>query len=222
MNIIPTQGVQVVVVDDHKLIIEGCKLLLSNNKEVNLIGSYVNPKDFLEALKNKIIKPQIVLIDLNMPEINGVQLTKTLQSDFKNIRIIVLSMIDDVRMVQRMLKYGASGYLLKNEMQDELSIAIKEVSKGNLYYNKNIRSKLFRSNNKNKELKKSGIRPKLSNREEEVLQLILNEKQLTAISEILFISKETVISHRKNIMQKFGVNNTAGLVKSAIQWGYDD
>ena len=217
-----TRIIRVGIVDDHVLTLKGTEVVVKEAENIALIFSSTNGFDLLDHLELNPLSIDIILLDLNMPEINGVELTKRIKSKHGHIKIIVLSMIDDVKMIHRMQNYGAEGYLLKNNVQNELITAIHQVHQGNTYYNENIRKALFEKGEKRMSfVGKSSLRPRLSKREKEVLRLIIKEYTTPEIARTLFISEGTVITHRKHLLTKMNAKNTAGLVRIALEWGLD-
>ena len=212
--------IRVAVVDDHILTLKGIEFVLSDAKNITIADTFTDGYALLNILKSQDIQIDLVILDLNMPTINGVEMCKTIKANHPEIKVIILSMIDDVRMVKRMSKYGADGYLLKNNIQDELNKAINEVMAGNLYFNKEIRMAMLKSaNDSPQQYRNKALRPQLSRRETEVLKLIVQEYTTPLIAAELYISEGTVITHRKHLLTKTNAKNTAGLVRIAIEWG---
>lgn len=213
--------INIAIVDDHILTLKGIELVLSEKDNIIIRNAYTDGTELLELLKNKEHDIQLVILDLNMPKINGVEMCKRIKSKYPEIKIIILSMIEEVSMVKRMSKYGADGYLLKNNIQDELLPAIESVMSGATYFNQNIRSAIFQSaNNTSSPPESKSTRPRLSKREIEVLKLIVAEYTTPQIAKELFISEGTVITHRKHLLTKTNAKNTAGLVRIAMEWGF--
>jgi len=176
----------------------------------------------MEALKNQEV--EVVLLDINMPEMDGLETMKWLKRDYPKINTIVLSTLDEIKIVRKMLKLGVMGYVLKNTSYKELVNAIKTVYKGDYYFTPLLQKALIiKEKPEKKERKKAygqdGHHASLTKRELEILQLITQEYTGTEIAEHLFISKNTVETHRKNMVQKLGVKNIVGLVKYAIKHG---
>ena len=205
--------------DDHRLILEGIRSILSREHDMSVVGTFGDGASLLEALNVKQV--DVLLIDLNMPNKNGVDVTKYVKKHYPQIKIIILSMISDTQVIHRMVKHGADGYLLKNDIQDELVDAIHEIVLDKSYFNKDIKRLLFQSPDK-KTRSLNGRMPALTPRELEVGQLIVNEHSTPEIAELLHLSKETIISHRKKLLQKLEVKNTAGIVRKLISFGYVD
>jgi len=204
------------MVDDHKLIRDGLKLFLSESNEFDIIGEAGNGKECLELLKNN--KPDIVLSDLSMPVMDGMELTKQITQNYPEIKVIVLTMFDESQHVKQILADGAKGYLLKNCNEDELKMAIKKVSNGGTYYSEEVTTIIMNSLRKVKTKVDYRLTAEmhLTEREKEVLHLVVKEFTNQEIAEKLFISVRTVDAHKRNLLDKTGSKSVAGLVLYAI------
>lgn len=211
--------IKVVIADDHQLFAEGIKNLLRRTDRFNIeiIGEAQNGKELIALLKR--IDPDLLLLDLNMPELDGLGVLELVQDKQRQLKILALTMYDDAKLVKSAFKAGVDGYMLKNSDPRELLDAIDEVLKGKTYLGEGV------------ELIQNGSRPNklsasqemfadkfikkynLTKRELEILKLITNALSNKEIAKELFISDQTVSVHRKNIMRKLGVSNTAGLIK---------
>lgn len=216
------EPVKIFVADDHQLFIEGIKALTRDSQEVKLIGEAENGEDLLNQLKT--IKPDVILMDINMPKINGIEATKKIRQLYPAIKILALTMFDDTLYVSEMIKAGASGYLLKNAGRAELITAISTVNKGERYVSSEVSLKMIdkmnagdhsSSENKMPPVRKSDVTKK----ELEILKLIATELTNAEIAAKLNNSPMTIITHRKNLLRKLGVKNTAGLIKYAMENG---
>ena len=156
----------------------------------------------------------VLLLDINLPDINGIDLSKKLLKIYPELKIIALTNFEDISYVKRMLKIGVSGYLLKNTDKIELLQALKTVLSGELYLQKDIKERLI--NQKERPRTNNGLNIKLTRREHDVLVAISEELTTQQISEKLFISPKTVETHRMNIMSKLGAKNSVGIIKIAI------
>lgn len=195
------------------MVLKGLETMLSNTKEIDIIATFSNAQKTLEGLSKDC--PDVLLLDINLPDINGIALSKTLIKAHPNLKIIALTNFEDVSFVKRMLKQGVHGYLLKNTDKIELLEALKTVLSGELYLQKNIQKKLFTPASKTKN--STGLPTKLTRREHEVLVAISKELTTKEISEKLFISPKTVETHRMNIMSKLGAKNSVGIIKIAME-----
>lgn len=206
--------IQIAITDDHTIVIEGIKTMLKFNKEIEVLQSFENLNDTFENLNPEI---QVLLLDINLPDGNGINACKELLSKYSNLKIIALTNFEDSIFIKQILKNGALGYLLKNTSKKELTEAIKEVCKGNRYLPKKI-SEILLNNSIGVDNSKYFI-PKLTVREKEILTLIIKEFTTDEIAEKICISAKTVESHRSNLIQKLSVKNTAGLVRVAFEKG---
>ena len=206
--------IKIAITDDHTIVIEGIKTMLKSNKDVEVIQSFENLNDTFENLEDTI---QVLLLDINLPDGNGINACKELLIKFPNLKIIALTNFEDSIFIKQILKNGAMGYLLKNTSKSELIEAIKEVINGNRYLPKKINDILL--NDSIGHENSSFFIPKLTAREKEILALIIKEYTTDEIANELFVSAKTVESHRSNLIQKLGVKNSAGLVRVAFEKG---
>ena len=202
------------IVDDHKLFRDGLKLLLKVHPYIYEINEAENGTDFLEILPK--LKPDIVIMDISMPGMNGIEATKKALEIDPNIKIIALSMYADEEYSSNMIAVGAKGYLLKNSDISEVQNAILSVCEGKNYFSQEIMYNLVKNINQSK---KTIQTPDLTERELEILYFICKGLSNQEIGDKLFISKRTVDKHRANILEKTENNNTASLVMWAIKNG---
>jgi DNA-binding NarL/FixJ family response regulator len=205
--------IKIAITDDHFVVLKGIETLLVDEKHINVISTNETGQATLDALKNE--QPDVLFLDINLPDINGITLAKTITKQYPNVKIIALTNYEDVSFVKRMLNHGALGYLLKNAHKAELLEAIETVMKGEQYLQKSIEKKILNQSLGQRE--NSALQPKLTRRETEVLQAIYEELTTQQISEKLFISPKTVEAHRMNLMSKLGAKNSVGIIKIAIQ-----
>lgn len=206
--------INILIADDHQLLIDGIKSTLKDVEDFHIAGEAENGYKVLEALDSGL-NVDVILMDINMPKLDGLECTKKVARHYPHIRIIALSQYDEKRFVKRMVKNGASGYLLKDAGKEQIEKAIRLVHGGEKYFCERLSIRLVEQ--ELKEQNTSALFPKLSEREKEVLSLICKEYSSQEISEKLFISFHTVESHRANLMYKAGVKNTAGLVRWAVE-----
>lgn len=214
--------IKVVVVDDHSIFRKGLVMLLEEINGIEVCGEAVNGKDFVDRMDE--LAPDVVLMDVKMPEMGGAEAARIAISRNSKVKIIALSMYDQDEYIKNMLEVGAKGFLLKNIQKDELEKAIRIVSYDGIYYSAEL-SNMFINNflgkgNRKKTNVESAI--KLTNRELDVLRLVCKEMTNQQIAERLYISERTVHGHRANLMNKLNVANTVGLVKFAIRYKYID
>lgn len=208
--------ISIIMVDDHKMIRDGLKSFLASNEEFDIIGEAANGEECLTLLKD--LKPDIILSDLSMPVMNGMELTKQISKNHSDIKVIVLTMFDESQHVKQILADGAKGYLLKNCSEEELKQAIKNVGNGGTYYSAEVTNIIMNSLRKvkTKEDSKLSMEVPLTEREKEVLHLVVKEYSNQEIAEKLFISVRTVDAHKRNLLDKTVSKSVAGLVLYAI------
>ncbi len=205
--------IKIAITDDHIMILKGISSMLKDTKEIEVIALYENARKTLEMIKKD--QPDVLLLDINLPDINGIDLSKILLKKQSGLKIIALTNFEDITYVKRMLKNGIHGYLLKNTDKLELIKALKTVLSGKIYIQPDIEKRLILQ--QNKKTLKNGLLPKLTRRELEVLRAISEELTTQEIAEKLFISAKTVETHRMNIMSKLGAKNSVGMIKIAIE-----
>jgi two-component system, NarL family, nitrate/nitrite response regulator NarL len=201
--------VKVLVVDDHPMVLEGMKSMLQQIEYVDLTGIASNAYEALEKIKTTF--PDIVITDINMPEISGIELTLKIRKEYPSVKVIAMSTFKERSYISQMVQNGASGYLVKSASKEEIEEAILSVYEGKLYMSVDIN---LSANEKEKLISV----PTLSSREKEVLVLIADGFTNPQIAAKLFLSMHTVDSHRKNLLTKFEVNNTASLIKLASKY----
>lgn len=207
--------IKVLLVDDHAMFLDGVQSIL---KELNIVAIAGIAKKGSDALKLiGINQPDIVITDIEMPEMTGINLTKKIKKLDKEIKVIVVSSHANSKTITDAINAGANSYIFKNTGKKELFKTIELVFKGENYFPLEVKETLSNSLFDPKKKKEEAV--KLSKRETEVLTLISKEKSTQEISEALFISINTVETHRKNLMRKIGTKNMVGLVKYAIQQG---
>jgi len=203
--------IRLIIADDHPVIIDGIKTILEKEKDIQLVAQVHDGNALLEALAQHRV--DIVLTDINMPELNGIDATKIIHEKYPDVKVIAFSQYDEKRFVKQVLKMGASGYMLKITPAKEFIHAIHMVYEGGIYLSPGLPN-VFGDQPKRRS---SYLFPDLSPRELDVLKLICEEKNTQEIADALFISYNTVETHRANILLKVGVKNTAGLVKWAVE-----
>jgi DNA-binding NarL/FixJ family response regulator len=199
------------IIDDHNVVIEGILSLLQNSEEIIVVGTAQNATNCLGFLeKNEV---DVILMDINLPDTSGLDLCKIVKQSYPEIKILALSTFNQISYINKMMANGASGYLLKNTTKDELLQAINAVIEGNTFLSFEVNEivKTAKTNAENL--------PILTKRETDILKLVAEGLTNPQIGEKLFISPDTVDSHRKNLHTKLGVNNTALLVRYAIENG---
>jgi len=210
--------IKIAVTDDHPMIINGLEKMLYYYKHIEIIATYNNGKDLLEGLKT--VQPDVLLLDIQLPDITGNELARIISKQYTDIKIIALTSLDNTFHIKDMLQHGCLGYLKKTADQKTLIQAIESVYQGNEFLEPSLKNELVNSLIKNK--KNIEIIPTLTKREREVLQLILAENNNKQIADKLFLSERTIENHRFNLQQKLNVKSTIGLMKIAIQMGLMD
>lgn len=209
--------INIVVCDDHRLFRKGISALLSDFDVIGEINEAGNGIELLHLLENIETKPDLVLLDINMPEMDGTEATKQLKKCYPDIRIIVLSMEDDTQMVSFLVNEGINGYLLKNADPDELEHAIKMVMKNDFYFSSSLSGAVLNALNARNNAFRVIDELKFSKRELDILNLICNELTAVEIAEELSLSARTVEGYKRKLLDKSNTKNMAGLVIFAIK-----
>lgn len=195
------------IVDDHQLVVEGLRSLLENESNYNIVGSCNRPLEVEGMLEKCTV--DILLTDINMPEMTGVELTRMVRKKFPLIKVLALSMFGDRQIIKEMIDAGISGYILKNTGKAELMEALEKIAKGHSFFCEEVTKEMMKAfNNDDSEVH-------LTNREVEIIRLIEKELSNRKIADLLFISERTVETHRKNIFRKSGTQSIVGLLKFA-------
>lgn len=202
--------IRLFIVDDHPVVIEGIHSLVLNEKDIEWVGHAMNAQSCLGFFVNNAAN--IVLMDINLPDMSGVELCAAMKEKYPGIFILGLSTFNQGLYIKKMMENGASGYILKNSSKEELLNAIHTVCDGGIYFSGEVGDAL-----KQYQRTEQVEIPVLSRREKEVLELIAEGYTNPEIAEKLFISPFTVDSHRKNLIAKLNVKNTASLVKLAVE-----
>ena len=206
--------IRIFLVDDHQMIVDGIASILEDEPDIKVIGTAADGREAVEKIE--IDLPDIVLLDINMPEMDGIQVVKKLQESGNKAKILILTMHNNVRFTKELSALGVQGCILKNTGKKELLNAIKLVYKGEQYYGKAVTDSLITSKNNTSEALK---KVRLTKREIEIVKLIANSMTTNEIANHLSISTLTVETHRKNIVSKTKVKNAAGLVRFAVESG---
>lgn len=207
------EKISVLIVDDHPMVLEGMKALLSNFNYITVAGTACNAFEAMDKLKANPVN--VVIVDINLPEVSGIELTAKIKKEFPAVKVLAMSTFKERSYISQMIQHGASGYLVKSASKEEIEAAILSANEGKLYLSLDISTI---------DLSTAIIPdvPVVSRREKEVLQLIVDGLTNPQIAEKLFISLHTVDSHRKNLLAKFNVNNTASLIRIAIKYSLVD
>lgn len=210
--------IRILIADDHPVVIEGVKLMLKGQNDIQLVYEANNGHKVIEFTEDNSV--DVYLLDIEMPEMNGVKTTEALIAKNPETKIIAFSSYNDITHLQIMLKAGVKGFLLKNCSQSECIEAIQKVYQGYSYYSDELTDLMIAivQGKKTQKDDKGKFIATLSRREKEILKLIVDESTTSEIAEKLFISIGTVETHRRNMLNKLDVKNTAGLVRMAIQY----
>lgn len=217
------KSIKVAIVDDHKVVREGLVSLLNDFEAIEVIGEAGDGQSALQLIRQRNVFPVVVLLDINMPIMGGIETAKKLHEEFpQKVKILALSMMHKGAYIRQMLAAGASGYVLKNCNKEELFTAIQKVAEDGTYFSNEVTKEVMRYM-VSKDDGGNGGYSQLSKREMEVLKLIMEDKSNKEIADLLFISTRTVESHKQNLIAKTGVNSVAGLVVYAIKHNiFDD
>jgi two-component system nitrate/nitrite response regulator NarL len=214
------KNIKILIVDDHEVVRDGLKNILLSLNNVAIAGEAANGDDAISMYDS--LKPDLVIMDISMPGMNGIEATRIIKENDPNAKILILTMHDNQEYLNQIIRSGAKGFILKNTDKEELLDAVKTVSGGENFFSKDI-SKLIIENyiRSAKETDKNeGYKEvPLTKREIEILKYIAEGNSNQEIANKLYISYNTVDTHRKNIMHKLSIKNTAGLVRYAIEKG---
>jgi len=209
--------IQVLLAEDHNIVRNGIKMLLGSDKEIHVAGESTNGREALEFISNNE-GIDVILADINMPELDGISLIKEAHNLNPNIRVVILSMHDNDKYVSQAFQEGASGYLLKSVSADEMIFSLKHVKAGGKYLCSELSIKMLE---KLSQKSVNSVAENVSNiefsmREIEVLHLIADGLTNSEMSEKLFLSKRTIEGHRQSLIEKTGSKNTAALIRYAV------
>ena len=210
---------RIVIADDHKLFLEGMEKFLISSNEIEVIAKANNGREAVEKIQK--LQPDLAVIDITMPEMNGIDVTKTVKKEYPKIKVLILSMHLDRRMILEVLKAGANGYALKESEPEELILAVQIAMSGEIYLSPKVTSLLIKDYIQKLSITDSPEKLNiLSTREREVLSLISEGKNAKYICEKLCISRSTVDAHRRNLMQKLECSNLNELTRFAMREGW--
>ncbi|MEL6867712.1 MAG: response regulator transcription factor [Bacteroidota bacterium] len=208
--------IRMAIVDDEALFRKGMRLLLDEYEDIEILFTAEHGQDLLDQLEKREDQPDLVLMDLQMPVMNGVDCTKALQKQFPDLRIVILTTHYSKSFIINMIELGAASYLPKDSDPEDVILTLREVMNKGFYYNDHVMA-VIRQNMVNKIKRKSLRSVNLTNREQEVLQLICQQFTTSEIAQKLFISPRTVDGHRNSLLEKTNAKNTAGLVVFALE-----
>ena len=204
-----SNAIRLFIVDDHQIVIDGIKLMFQGLPEFNIVGDSTQPLQVLNLIENLAV--DIMITDVGMPGMSGVELSRTIKQKFPQIKILALSMFSDSQIIAEMIDAGITGYILKNTGKKELIEAISKIAEGQNYFGQDITLQLMKS------FKRSQEETKLTDREVEIIRMIEKDMTTKDIAHTLFISERTVETHRKNILHKTNTQTVVGLLKYAYE-----
>lgn len=216
------EKIRVGIVDDQKLFRQSLALVIQSYKEFELVLEAENGDDCLLRLRELNEAPDVLLMDLEMPGVNGIELNENIHAEYPNIKVLVLSVYNREKLISRMINAGASGYLEKNCDRDELMKAIVAVHTSGFYMNATVQNAMRKSASipNSRTSGNTVTNVELTAREKAILEMICKEYSNSEIADALFISIRTAEGHRNNLLMKTGSRNTAGLVLFALKYGY--
>ncbi len=208
-------NVNILLVDDHDIVRDGIQMLLEDEVGLNIAAEAENGSEAIKACQNYDI--DFVIMDINMPEMNGIEATEKITEEYSDIKVLALTMMDEDQHIRQMIEAGASGYILKSSDKIELVEAITTILDGQHYFSDDASHSVMMDIVRGTTEQQKSDPGNLTAREKEVLALIVKENTNQEIADRLYISTRTVDAHRRNLLQKTGAKNTAGLVTYAIK-----
>lgn len=213
MNDDESKNIRILIADDHQMFIDGLKALLKREKSFQIIGEVSSGGQAIEFIGKT--QPDLLITDISMPGMSGVELTRWVKHNYPDIKVLVLTMYNDREIVNEILMSEAEGYILKNTGKQELISAINRINDNSTYYSAEVLNTMMTRLKKQKAIEKNTAL--LTPREIEIVKLIMEELSSEEIADKLFISKRTVDTHRKNIIAKTNTRTIVGLLKFAIE-----
>ncbi len=207
---------RIILCDDHAIFRKGLRATLETEASIDIVAEAENGLECLDFVS--VYQPDVVFLDINMPEMDGIECLKHIREKHPQTKVIALTQYDEKRFVKQMLKFGANGYVLKSTSRKEMLTAIHRVMSGKTYLAEEAESQMLGLEVENEPNK---LFPQLSEREKQIIKLLCNEFSTKQIAEEIHLSTHTVESHRSNIFKKLGVSNIAGLVRWAVNNGMD-
>lgn len=208
--------IRVLLADDHLILLQGIRAILESDPELEVVGTAGNGREVKDVLKST--PADVLLLDLQMPEMDGLETITHVRRDFPNIKILMLTTNDEGSIITTLFKSGATGYLLKNSSQEVLIRGIKDAYEGKKVLSPHLTEKMIESlSEKPKSL--PGLKPRITQRELDVLRLIAKELTTQQIADELFVSTNTVATHKRNLFVKMDVTNSVGMIRKAMDWG---
>ena len=209
--------VEILIADDHAMIRQGVRSLLSRNSQWNVVGESVNGREAIQHFHE--LRPDLKILDISMPEVNGMDVAKHILTGDSEAKIIILSMYNDDDYISKCLEHGVRGYVVKSETGDQLEEAVQTVLRGDCYFSSEVQKSILKHYSSSSKKKTTDSEIRLTAREIEIVQLISEGLTNQEMADRLFISARTVETHRANLMKKVGVKNAIELVKKVDQLG---
>lgn len=210
------EKIKVLIADDHQIMLDGLKAILSKDKSITIVGTAGNGLEALEFLKREPV--DVLLLDLQMPVMDGLETTLHAKKALPDLKIIMLTTNDEGSIITSLFKAGATGYLLKNASKEYLIQGIKDAYEGKKVISSHLTEKMIESLTEEPKAKEGTI-PMITKREIEVVKLIAQEYTTQEIADKLFVSTNTVATHKRNLFVKMDVKNSVGMIKKAVDWG---
>ena len=210
---------RILIADDHQLFIDGIKMVLSSSTLFEVVAEANSGQAVIDLLSQKTSPAiDIAILDINMPEIDGIEAAKWIKQNSSSLKVLMLTMYSNELFIKRLMRAGVDGYILKENSQQELMAALETLASGKQYFAQEVTQAVMDSFNPT--LQKKGLdKVHLTKRELEVIQLVVKELTTQEIANQLYVAPTTVIQHRKNIMRKLDVRNAAGMVRVATELG---
>lgn len=208
--------IKVLITDDHEMIRKGIGSLLSDEENVTVVGTACDGSEAVDFCDNNEV--DVVLMDLQMPVMSGVEATKVITSEHPETKVLAVTINEETSFIMEVLQAGATGYIMKHSPKSEIVSAIEDVAKGKKHFSSEVIKKMsseFTSGNSGKERNPSEVR--MTKKEQQVLELLVREKSNQEIAQELECSIRTVDTHKRNIIRKLGVRNVVGLIKYALK-----
>ena len=212
-----TEKIRVLIADDHAIVREGIRMILAMQDDIEVVGEAADGGEAIE--KAEKLSPQVILMDISMPGLGGLEATLEILKRKPESKILVLTQYDNTEYIYRFLKAGAAGYLLKKAVGSDLVSAIRAVSQGKSFIDPTVADQVIKGFLEKPEAKDEVIYDNLSDREKQVLKLIAEGYTMQQVADTLILSVKTVMTHRTNLMEKLGIHNRTELIKYAIRNG---
>lgn len=209
--------VEILIADDHAMIRQGVKSLLSRNAQWNVVGESVNGREAIQHFHE--LRPDLMILDISMPEVNGMDVAKHILTGNQDAKIIILSMYNDDDYISKCLEHGVRGYVVKSETGDQLEQAVETVLRGECYFSSDVQKSIVKRYSNDLAKKKTPDVERLTVREIEIVKLIGEGLTNQVMADRLFISARTVETHRANLMKKMGAKNAIELVNKVKRLG---